>query len=474
MWTSRITGGKVRGRVRSLIRTLALTGCVATFLSCGPDVDQVRRLDPRPNILLISLDTTRADHLSVYGYGRKTSPSLEALAGEGILFETAYAPSATTGPSHASLFTSVSPISHGVTKNGRELDASWATLAEVLAQEGYETGAVVSSYVLSSRFGYDRGFSSFDDDFSQAKVPSGVTLWEGEEIEGRFYGRADDTTDRALAWLEDRPEPEKPFFLFVHYFDPHDPYLVPEGYAPPFQPGPKEALKRNRVVFMYDATLAYMDQEVGRLFDALDRLQLKENTLVVVTGDHGEGLMERGHWHHGVHIYEEGVRVPLILRLPNQESAGLRVSSPVSWLDLAPSLLALSGIPPQEDFRGESLAEALSAPGTLDPERPVWLYRRHYSGDADVEGEPARGEVWGLRRGRWKLIWGEAENRLELYDLETDPGEKIDLARQRPDQTAVLKAQLEEWLELQPPGQNRAVLLDDESRQKLEALGYIE
>ena len=447
---------------------------MATLLSCGPDVDQIRNLDPRPNILLISLDTTRADHLSVYGYERETSPSLAALAGQGILFETAYAPSATTGPSHASLFTSVWPISHGVTKNGRELDASWTTLAEVLAEEGYETAAVVSSYVLSSRFGYDRGFSSFDDDFSQAVVPHGVTLWEGEAVEGKFYGRADDTTGRALAWIEDRPEPEKPFFLFVHYFDPHDPYLVPDGYTPPFQAGPKEALKRNRVVFMYDATLAYMDQEVGRLLDALDRLGLEDDTLVVVTGDHGEGLMERGHWHHGIHIYEEGVRVPLILRLPDQKSAGLRVSSPVSWLDLAPSLLALSGIPPREGFRGESLAEAISGEGTLDPERPVWLYRRHYSGDDEVKGGLARGEEWGLRRGRWKLIWGEDENRLELYDLETDPGEKVDLAKERPDQATALKAELRGWLDSQPVGQGRAILLDAESRRKLEALGYVE
>jgi len=460
--------------MRSPLQTLALLCWLATLFSCGSDADRISSLDPRPNILFISLDTTRADHLSAYGYERETSPSLEALADEGILFETAYAPSATTGPSHASLFTSVWPMSHGVTKNGRELDASWTTLAEVLAEEGYETAAVVSSYVLSSRFGYDKGFSSFDDDFSQAVVPHGVTLWEGEAVEGKFYGRADDTTGRALRWLEDRPEPEKPFFLFVHYFDPHDPYLVPDGYTPPFQPGPKEALKHNRVVFMYDATLAYMDQEVGRLLAGLKRLGLEDETLVVVTGDHGEGLMERGHWHHGIHIHEEGVRVPLILRLPNQKSAGLRVSSPVSWLDLAPSLLALSGIPPREDFRGESVAEVVYGERILDPERPIWLYRRHYSGDDELEGGLARGEKWGLRRGRWKLIWGEDENRLELYDLQTDPGEKVNLALERPDQAATMKAELQGWLDAQPEGQGRAVSLDPESRRKLEALGYVE
>ena len=474
MGWSGIKRGQVRVRRPGVFRILFSAVWAGMFLACGPGVEEVRSRDPRPDILLISLDTTRADHLSAYGYERKTSPALERLSEEGILFEAAYAPSATTGPSHATLFTSVSPISHGITKNGRELDLGWKTLAEVLGQEGYQTAAVVSSYVLSARFGYDRGFASFDEDFSQAEVPEGVTLWEGDEVEGKFYGRADDTARRALQWLEDRSEPQKPFFLFVHFFDAHDPYVIPEGYQPPFVPGPEESLKRNRVVFMYDATLAYMDQEIGRLLDGLVRMGLDEDTLVVVTGDHGEGLMERGHWHHGVHIYEEGVRVPLIVRLPGRRSAGLRIPTPVSWLDLAPSLLALSGISSQEGFQGESLAEVMTGQGALDPTRSVWLYRRHYEGDEEVEAGQAVGEAWGLRRGRWKLIWAEEENRLELYDLETDPEEKVDLAMERPDQAATLKAELEVWLASQPRSRGGDVLLDAESRRKLKALGYVE
>lgn len=474
MERSGIKGERIRVRVPFSLRMVLFSGCMSVLFSCGPVAEEVRKQDPRPNILLISLDTTRADHLSVYGYERPTSPSLEALAKDGIVFETAYAPSATTGPSHATLFTSVLPISHGITKNGRELDPRWKTLAEMLADQGYETGAVISSYVLSSRFGYDRGFASFDEDFSRAEVPGGVTLWEGEEIEGKFYGRADDTTRRGLEWLEHRPEPEKPFFLFVHYFDPHDPYVVPDDYAPPFALGPQEALKRNRVIFMYDATLAYMDQEVGRLIEGLSHLGLADETVVVVTGDHGEGLMERGHWHHGLHIYEEGVRVPLIVRLPQRESAGLRISSPVSWLDLAPSVLALSGISPPDDFQGESLAQVMRAQSSLDPERSVWLYRRHYSGDEELEAGQAVGEAWGLRRGRWKLIWGEEQDQLELYDLETDPEEKVDLALERADQAASLKAELQAWLASQPASRASDVLLDEEARRRLEALGYVE
>ncbi|MFP6638702.1 MAG: sulfatase [Myxococcota bacterium] len=466
--------GKARLTALPRQSALSLLGLIGVALGCGPDATQVRALDPRPNILLISLDTTRADHLSVYGYERETSPSLRALAEEGILFETAYAPSATTGPSHASLFTSVSPVSHGVIKYGRSLDPAWTTLAQALSRAGYDTAAVVSSYVLGSRFGYDRGFDAFDEDFSQASVPSGVTLWEGEEIAGKFYGRADDTTRRALDWLADRPDPERPFLLFVHYFDPHDPYTVPEGYRPPFLPGPREALKRNRVIFMYDAVLAYMDQEVGRLLAALGPLGLRDNTLVVVTGDHGEGLDQRGHWYHGVHVYEEGVRVPLIVSWPGRSAAGLRVASPVSLVDLAPSLLALSDTPAEAGFRGRNLADALAGGEPPDPESPIWLYRRHYAPGDEVEGLSPAGEQWALRRGGWKLIVGESEGVLELYDLVSDPQEKTNLASERKDVVARLRTELESWIEEQPRADAPAAPLDPEARRRLEALGYVE
>ena len=232
----------VRGVLRpSLLAWISLAG-----LACSPDAAELRAADPRPNILLVSLDTTRADHLSAYGYERDTSPTLRALSAEGVRFEVAYAPSATTGPSHASLFTSLYPLTHRVVKNGRSLAPEFDTMAELLSRAGFQTAAVVSSFVLSERFGYAQGFDVFDADFSGADVPSGTTLWEGHSVEGKFYGRADDTTRRALAWLDGRRAPDRPFFLFVHYFDPHDPYHVPRGFQPPFQPGPREQMKTER------------------------------------------------------------------------------------------------------------------------------------------------------------------------------------------------------------------------------------
>ena len=463
--------GKAAGGLRALFAGLS---CLALGLACGPDSAELRRRDPRPNIVLISMDTTRADHLSAYGYERDTSPSLRVLADQGMRFEVAYAPSATTGPSHASLFTALAPIAHGVAKNGWPLAAEFETLAEILNGAGYETAAVMSSYVLSSRFGFDQGFGHFDTDFSQADVPAGDRLWEGEIVPGKFHGRADDTTRRALEWLDERLQPELPLFLFVHYFDPHTPYLPPEGYSPPFEPGPREALKLNRTIFFYDTLIAFTDREIGRLLAGLEARGLEGDTLVVVTGDHGEGLMSHGHMFHGVHIYEEGVRIPLIARWPGHIPAGVVVPGPVGLTDLAPTVLDLAGVSFPASAQGRSLAEALLASGELDPSRPVHLYRRRYAGGEVVEGIYAEGEKFGLRRGRWKLIEGPGEGTLELFDLETDPGEQTNLAGQEPERTARMREEIAAWRRAHTLEVGDERIPSAEERMRLEALGYVE
>ena len=441
--------------------------------ACGPDSTELRGQDPRPNIVIVSMDTTRADHLSVYGYERDTSPSLRALADEGMRFEQAYSPSATTAPSHASLFTSLAPIAHGVAKNGWPLEDEFETLAEILTREGYETAAVVSSYVLSERFGFSQGFGHFDADFSQADVLEGERLWEGEVVEGKFYGRADDTTRRALDWLDTRESPQSPFFLFVHYFDPHNPYIPPSDFSPPFLPGPREALKLNRTIFFYDAILAFTDDQIGKLIAGLGHRGLEGDTFVVVTGDHGEGLMEHGHMFHGVHIYEEGVRVPLILRWPGQIPPGVVLPGPVTLTDIAPTILGLVGAAAWQGAHGQNIAPILRGVGGLQSERPIHLYRRPYEGGEVVEGVYAEGEKFGLRRGRWKLIEGPDEGTLELFDLEADPGERTNLVEQQPEVSARLRAEIKEWRGTHTRPVDAAVL-SAEDRARLEALGYIE
>lgn len=477
---------RARRRARRLGSLVCIAWLALAAAGCEPDAAQLRARDARPNIVIVSLDTTRADHLSAYGYERPTSPRLEALAAQGLRFDAAYAPSATTGPSHASLFTSLAPMAHDVRKNGQVLSAALPTLAEELAAAGYETAGIVSSFVLSRRFGFAQGFGVWDEDFSRASAPEGVTVWEGLEIEGKFYGSAEDTTRRAIAWLDGRARPEAPFLLFVHYFDPHDPYTPPPGFAPPFDAGPKAALKHERTVFLYDWLIAFADAQMGVLFDGLDARGLGENTLVVVVGDHGEGLMDHGHPFHGAQIYEEAVRVPFVVRWPGRIEAGRVEKAPVPIVDLAPTLLQLAGLP-QGRLGADGRARAdrwLEAREAGDD--AVFLYRRHYEPAELMPGFTVAGEQFGVRQGRWKLIDAPDEGRRELYDLEADPGERTNLVDREPERTAALLERLDRW-RADADGQLQAWRsaagehapgpqpeLDAQSRARLEALGYVE
>ena len=462
------------GPRRALVSMVALAAC--SLLACGPDAREIRSRDPRPDVILISIDTVRADHMSSYGYARPTTPRLDALAEEGARVELAYAPSSTTGPTHASLFTGLPPIAHGVRKNGNVLDAELETLAELLAGRGYETGAVVSSYVLSRRFGYDQGFGVFDDDFSGANSPEGTTLWEGEAIEGHFYGTADDTTDRALDWLRDRKQPEKPAFLFIHYFDPHFPYVPPADFVPNFKATAKEALRIGRMIFVYDTLIAFTDQEIGRLLDEIEAQQLSRDPLVIVTADHGEGLMTHGHMYHGAQIYEEAVRVPLIVRWPGRVPAGRVLTSPIATIGLGPTILDLIGETADGSIGTGGFAPMLLGEPEPLPEAaaPIFLFRRHYDGVEEVsEGLTPVGEMYGVRVGSWKLIEGAEEGTLELFDLEQDPTEQVNRVADEPERTASLRALIADW-RLRYEKSREVAPLSEEDRQRLRALGYVE
>jgi len=462
--------------------------CVSlpAIAACGPAPAERRGADPRPNVVVVSLDTTRADHLSTYGYERETTPRLTQLASEGIRFDAAYAPSATTGPTHASLFTGLAPMAHDVRKNGQHLAAPLVTLAERLSAAGFETAGVVSSFVLSARFGFDQGFDLWDEDFSQATTPEGVTVWEGLEIEGKFYGSAEDTTRRALGWLDARAHPDQPFLLLVHYFDPHDPYLPPPDFEPPFEVGPRAALKQVRTVFLYDLLIAFTDLQVGALLDGLDARGLGEDTLVVVVGDHGEGLMDHGHPHHGAQIYEEAVRVPFVARWPGRIEPGQVVTTPTAIVDLKSALVEVTGGEPVEPaFLAYRLGAEPAAPSEPGEEAaPVFLYRRHYEPADLTDTISVRGEQYGVRHGRWKLIEAPEEGRIELYDLESDASERENRAEAEPERVAELATLVDRWRAEadaalrawraaagHPPSEHA---LDPDERARLEALGYVE
>ncbi len=432
------------------------------------------RESPEPaNLLLVTLDTTRSDHLSAYGYPRDTTPVLRELAAEGTRFAHAYAPTATTGPSHATLFTSLYPLAHGIVRNGLELRATELTLAEMLRERGYATAAFVSSFVLDERFGYAQGFEVYDDDFTtgEASLPMRQP-WREHAIPGGFDRPADATTRRAVEWLGAGRDRARPFFLFVHYFDPHAPMSPPEAHAARFAPGPA-ASRLDVRIGRYDGEIAFVDEQIGVLLAALVREGLVTGTLVAVTADHGEGLLQHGQLAHGVQLYEEAVRVPLLLRWPSVVPAGRVVEAPVALVDLAPTLLELLGVPtPGDGLQGESVAGALRGEA-LDPERTIHLQRRPYEGQR-IGDEWIEGDLYGVRQGRWKYLESGDGSRRELYDLAQDPGETTNLADTRPEEARRLAGRIAAWRAATRRAGEAPREPTESEREGLQALGYVE
>jgi arylsulfatase A-like enzyme len=448
-----------RARVLALSRGLrrAVLACgVLAALGCA------RESSP-PNLVLISLDTTRADHLSVYGYPRETTPNLERLADGGVRFALAYAPAPTTGPSHATLFTGLHPITHRVVKNGRVLMSAHATLAERLLAHGWTTAGFVSSYVLDARFGWDQGFEHWDDDFDLATATTMVPSGTGAEV---FDRTADATTRRALAWLEQGRDPSRPFFLFVHYMDPHEPWLAPPEFLQRFRTPDLPMDGISGLVARYDAEIAFTDHQIGELLAALDRLGLARNTIVAVSADHGEGLMQHGELNHGTQLYEEQVRVPLLMRWPRGLPAGRVVDGPVSLIDVTPTLLALAGVAPEpgDALQGRSLVPVMRGDQAIDPAQPLFLFR--------PDNTEIPGEQYAVREGDWKLVIGPGEGR-ELFDLARDPREREDRAAAQPERAAEMEERIRAWLREHGRPDVQPEQVSPEDLERLRALGYV-
>lgn len=451
---------------------LALVAASLVLAVASTDQDGSGR---RPDILLVTLDTTRADHTSAYGYDRPTTPRLTALAREGVRFDAAYAPMATTLPAHATLFTSELPRTLGVTKNGAVLAEGYQTLTERLARAGYRTAAFVSSFPVERMFGLAQGFDVYDDDFSDGSCPTAIRDWEGFSIDHGFCRRGDPTTDRALAWLDregyldpSTTEPA-PFFVWVHYFDPHAPYLPAEQDARLFPPEGSEWLTTKTAA--YDGEIHYVDRALGRLLDRLAEAGRLDDTVVVVVADHGEGLLQHGHMHHSLLIYEEDVRVPLVVRWAAKVAGGRTIEEPVQLADLAPTLLDLAGVGAAPDAGiGRSLAPTLLHDRALDPDRPIFFQRRVYA-EPIVSGFRVRGEKLGIRRGRWKYIEARDEGTAELYDLVADPHERYNLADAAPRARATLEHELRRWQA--STARPHLPKVDPEAERRLRALGYV-
>ncbi len=426
-----------RGLLVLAMAVASLCFPVATGPSAAPD--------PGPSLLLITLDTTRADHLGCYGDRDAATPRLDRLASEGALAERAIAAVPLTLPSHASILTSLYPPSHGVRDNADfSLPERETTLAGHLKARGYRTAAVVGSEVLSATQGLARGFDLYDEPRAKPRAAAGVLYEVSAER------TATEVTDAALSALP-RLAPG-PFFLWVHYFDPHVEYRPPDPWRERFAGRP------------YDGEIAYMDAEIGRLMDAMERGGLLARTVVAVLGDHGESLGEHGERTHGLLLYEGALRVPLIVRYPGTVRAGLRLSGAVSGIDLAPTVLDLMGLPPLPRAQGKSFASALR--NGVETERgPVYA--------ETLYGQRAYGwaALYALRDRTRKYV--EAPDP-EIYDLATDPGESRNLAARSLGEVARWRerlAALTAGMGPALPGAAREMV--EEQRAKLLSLGYV-
>lgn len=452
--------------------------------SCGDSGSAEPRsgADARPNVILISIDTLRADHLQCYGHDKPTSPFIDTLAERGVRFAHVFAQASWTLPSHMSLLTSRYPASHGVETQGKSLPASITTLAQVFSRNGYSTAAFVSWIYVSEKFGFGRGFDAFTE------------LLPPEDKRGpgtRFSIKAGEFVPIVTAWARD--EPQEPFFLFLHLFDPHMSYEPPLSHARLFdpevadvkhgryaaivpyikglRPGSRSmpAAERERVAALYDGEIHYCDAELGRLFAVLKSQGLLENTLVVLTSDHGEEFGEHGSMEgHQWTLYDETTHIPLLIRFPRDEHAGTVVDDVVQSIDIAPTILDIIGIDRPEEFEGTSLLPPIR--GELMDARPVFSSIRRFNRKSAV------------RTDRYKLILTEERTKrseqsvtssFELYDLSDDPQEQTNIYTDSSVPGRKLEKLLLDWQRSTMGIEaGAAPALSAEEQARLKAMGY--
>jgi arylsulfatase len=477
-------------------------GAVLVALSAACGGEGSRDGGPSPGFerfVLVTVDTLRADHLGTYGYPVATSPFLDALAERSVVFERAYAASATTAPSHATIFTSLYPIQHRVLKNGLALGGAYLTLAELLAEAGFATGGFAST---RSHFGVgrlDQGFETFEEPDREG----------GERLP---YRDARATTDAALRWLEGFDAGDR-FFLWVHLFDVHQPHRPPEPHLRAVRPQ-GAAERRSLARFLheehhipgggdresgvgvfrkgdegmldfhigYDGEIRFVDAELRRLFDAFQQLGLVSQTLWIITSDHGEGLGNHDYKHHGKHLYDEQVRIPLLFFSEDPRVVPRRVGAVVEHVDLFPTIASLAGCgdalaTPVQPFQGRSLVPLLTGgPPAAFRERSAFIQRRSYE-EADrrsplVALDFERGSKYAVVGRRWKYIHRTVGGD-ELYDLRGDPYETRNLLDREPEIAEQMKAELLARVrELSAGAGPDAEPVDTEAIERLRALGY--
>lgn len=424
----------------------------------------------KPNIILVTLDTTRADHLSCYGYHRTTTPNIDRIAKNSVLYLNAISPSSWTLPAHASLFTGKFPSSHGAMydpdgpvhlADGIQLSAGKAnllkkfrargiseneqTLAEILKHQGYETGAVVSGPWMKKIFGLGKGFNYYDDN-------------EISTLNGKL---ARQVTQSALDWIETLDK--KKFFLFLNYFDPHIPYMAPEGYMEHYLPPNIDFSHRNptdeELIALYDAEILYMDHYFGKLVNQLKKLKIYENSLIIITADHGELFGEHGKYRHGKTLYQEEIHIPLIIKWPGNEIQPSEAHERIQLNDIFAIILDHLGLP---------------IPGGTQAGPPPQIAHPVISETYPLEEISNEGHYSALFNDNYKFIWNSKGNHL-LFNIKEDPKEEKNLAdlliNIKNQQAAYLKSYLKT---LPKPGKiHSRIQLDENTKHALKSLGYL-
>ncbi len=459
----------------TLVRRWVRVVSIAVFVAAqgfGCEGREDGALPPLDHVLLITIDTLRADHLGAYGFADADTPIFDALAQRGALFENAYTTCNVTGPSHASIMTGLFPQRHGMLGNAWRLDPSIPKLATLLSSAGFQTAAFVSTAVLASASGLNHGFDHYDQAFLR-----------DVEFERTLQRRGDRTVDAALAWLE-RP-PEGRLFVWLHLFDPHAPYDPPESFWPADRPRPDTQLATLDAIYsgaieisaetaeaireLYHAEVRFVDRQLARVLSRLEATGLSPRTLVILTADHGEELGQHMRFFEHIRsLYQGVIRVPLIVADPGLGVAPQRIAEPVQVLDVAATILERMGVAPPADLDARSLVPLLRG----------------------TEGAPHRGFVLaqrpphpGLFRRGDAFAWVHAGQKVivyqygpsELYDLASDPHESRDLGSDRRAVDA-LRQQLVDTVaalrerSLAPPARRVTV---GEQRARLRALGYL-
>jgi arylsulfatase A-like enzyme/uncharacterized protein HemY len=411
--------------------------CLAGLLTLGSCTSGSHPSTRPLNLLLVTIDTLRADRLGCYGYSKIETPNLDKIARQGVLFENAVAPAPLTAPSHASMMTGLYPTIHKVRNTGGfVVSPSEITLATLLQERGWDTAAFIGSSVLKRRFGFNQGFSVYDDE-----MPTNSTGSAQEEPERR----AGEVVDRAIKWLE--AQSGKPFFLWVHVYDPHVPYDPPAPFREKYADRP------------YDGEIAYTDRELGRLFESIGRKSRPQNTVIAVLSDHGESFSEHGEYTHGVFLYDATLRIPFLLA-GGPVPSGRRVKAQARAIDLLPTLLELLGIKTPSGVQGTSLTPAFGG-GDI---ATIYSYAETLFPKLNM----GWAELRAMRTNRWKYIRAP---KPELYDLAQDPGETNNVIASHQAEAQGLEAQLKSVAARSEKVVPAA--MDQKTLRQLKSLGYL-